>query len=329
MGIQGKRVLIVEDEAGPRRQLHSGLLARGYEPEEVDCGLSALDSIDAAHKRTAPYSCVVADLHLPDIDGLKLLEVIKSRYPSLPVILLVSAGEAEAGQKALALHGDGVLQKPLELEELARLMIDQPEPERAPAVEELSTPSSDSAYVFVRLARGARPVEVFRQLYFLDHVVYCDAVRGEYDLVLLLSVGAGVTLQKVVDESVSGMPGVDSLRVVPLRRPRVSSAIAEFISQYERHHRASPERGRAAEEAHVLAYALVEVESLELESTFPTLYFTEGVVSCDATRGGVDLVLLLQAASFKQLERLLETRVRAVRGVVRARLLPIIEMFRM
>lgn len=329
MGIQGRKILIVETEAGPRRQLRAGLSARGYDPEEVDCGLSALDRIDAAQRRTAPYACIIADAQLPDIDGLKLRDVIKSRYPSLPVILLTAGAESGVREAQGEDVGDGMLRKPLALDELARLMVVQPEPEHATVVDDSAAPSSASAYALVKLAPGAQRADVFRRLYFLEHVVYCDAVRGDHDLVLLLSAPEHVDLQQRAEAAISAIPGVEALQIVALRKPRISAAIAEFISQYERHHRAAPEHGRAAGEDQVLAYALVEVDNVELESTYPTLYFTEGVVSCDATRGGVDLVLLLQAPSFKQLERLVEARLRATRGVLRARLLPIIEMFRM
>ena len=48
-----------------------------------------------------PFSCAVVDIRLPDIDGFKLLKVIKVNYPQLPVIIITgydSDADFRAGQ---------------------------------------------------------------------------------------------------------------------------------------------------------------------------------------------------------------------------------------
>ena len=87
MDAAATKLLLIDDEAGLRRSLRFGLNQLGYEIDESEEGLPALQLIESSFAAGNPYGYVIADISLPDINGLKLLEVIKSRYPELPVIV--------------------------------------------------------------------------------------------------------------------------------------------------------------------------------------------------------------------------------------------------
>jgi len=79
----------------------------------------------------------------------------------------------------------------------------------------------------------------------------------------------------------------------------------------------------------VSAYLFVEVEKGRFAEVFPKLYFMNGVVSCDATRGQYDAVALIQSPNFKGIEKILNEDVRMIDGIARARSVKLITMYEM
>ena len=80
-----KNVLLIDDEAGLRRSVSVGLMQKGYHTEPCESGMKGLETLETLKKRQMPLECAIVDVRLPDIDGFKLLKVIKSYYPDLPV----------------------------------------------------------------------------------------------------------------------------------------------------------------------------------------------------------------------------------------------------
>lgn len=331
METQDKKVLIVDDEAGLRRSLHVGLLQHGYAPDDAEDGLSALARIESSYHDVKPYSFVVADINLPDINGLKLLEVIKSRYPDLPVVLMSGYGTDATPAEVQRRRGDGYLCKPFVVDELTRVLA-QAGSDKATVVEPSEgnvDADSASGYALIKLMAGADRVALFRQLYFFDHVLYCDAVRDRYALVLLLNGPTAADLDKVI-ASVRTLEGVVEVDFMPVARPSIDEGIRGFIAEYEKQHSVSLEDGKAMRTADaMLAYVLLEVAKERFNQTYPVLYFMDSVVSCDTIKGSSDLMLLLEAPSFRELDRIVQDEIRSVPGIMRARLLPIINMFEM
>jgi CheY-like chemotaxis protein len=322
-------VLIVDDEAGLRRSLHFGLAQRGFVTEEVEEALPALRLIESRFQEGRPFQFVVADINLPDINGLKLLEMIKSKYPALPVIVISAYGTEDTGDSVSVKHGDAYLGKPFMVDELAEVMHRIPERH----VEPVEVPgaavqkASVSAYVMVTVRPDADVTGLFRELYYMDDVVYCDAVHDQYDVVLLVNGASTGEVEQVV-RRIEALPGVASAAVQPIVAPVIEPAIAEFIKDYEHHIRREHYHARLAGTA-VSAYLFVEVEKGRFAEVFPKLYFMNGVVSCDATRGQYDAVALIQSPNFKGIERILNEDVRMIDGIVRARSVKIITMYEM
>lgn len=111
----GKRALIVDDEAMTR--LIQTQLAHliGFESEGVASGAHALDAIRAADAAGTPYSLVMVDLNMPDMDGFEVfayMRVLPLRHQ--PVSLLVTAsGVAGIIDDARRVGFADVLIKPL------------------------------------------------------------------------------------------------------------------------------------------------------------------------------------------------------------------------
>jgi two-component system, OmpR family, KDP operon response regulator KdpE len=106
------RVLVADDEAPLRRALSTSLRARGYDVTEASSGEQAVVAV-------ADRACdlVILDLGLGDIEGLEVLERIRSFSP-VPVIVL-TARHTQSDKVALLDAGaDDYVTKPFDTEEL-------------------------------------------------------------------------------------------------------------------------------------------------------------------------------------------------------------------
>jgi CheY-like chemotaxis protein len=91
------RVLVVDDSAMDRRLAQSLLQKRaGIEVITADNGRQALELVQAA----AP-DVVLTDLQMPEMDGLELVEAIRSRHGAIPVVLMTAHGSEEIAVRAL------------------------------------------------------------------------------------------------------------------------------------------------------------------------------------------------------------------------------------
>jgi CheY-like chemotaxis protein/anti-sigma regulatory factor (Ser/Thr protein kinase) len=95
--VRSTKVLVVDDSAMDRR-LARRLIEKytGMIPTLAVDGRDALAAID----RDVP-DIVVTDLHMPEMDGLELVESVRRRLPHLPVILMTAHGSEDTAVQAL------------------------------------------------------------------------------------------------------------------------------------------------------------------------------------------------------------------------------------
>src|ERR1051326_1572859 len=79
-----RRVVVVDDEPGVRESLRM-VLKTDYETVAVGSAAEALDTL-----RTVPVDVVLLDVVMPGVDGMQLLEELRSRFSSLPVLMLTA-----------------------------------------------------------------------------------------------------------------------------------------------------------------------------------------------------------------------------------------------
>jgi DNA-binding response OmpR family regulator len=108
-GSPAARVLVVEDDAGIARSLCRGLARAGYEVQAVGTGAAAL--------AVGPVDVVLLDLGLPDIDGVEVCRLLRSRTDAA-VIVVTARGEEGDRVAALDEGADDYLVKPFGLAEL-------------------------------------------------------------------------------------------------------------------------------------------------------------------------------------------------------------------
>jgi DNA-binding response OmpR family regulator len=114
-----KRILIVEDEDRISSFLGKGLRANGYSTSVARNGEEALTLV-----RTGEFDLMVLDLGLPDIDGLEVLQRIRARDRSIPVVVLTARDAVPDRISGLEGGADDYVTKPFSFEELlARIRV--------------------------------------------------------------------------------------------------------------------------------------------------------------------------------------------------------------
>ncbi len=97
-----------------RQVLHDVLVDAGVETTAVGCGQSALTML-----AVQCFDVLIADVHLPDTNGLVVCDVARERYQDQIVILVTSAQDIERWRlAALQLCADDFLGKPFNIDEI-------------------------------------------------------------------------------------------------------------------------------------------------------------------------------------------------------------------
>ena len=106
-------VICVDDEQDALGQMHLALNSFCKNTICVGSAEKALEAIAAE-----PPDIVVTDVRMTQMSGIELLEVVKSRYPEIAVVIVSAHSEAEYLLAAIRLRADGYLLKPINLYEL-------------------------------------------------------------------------------------------------------------------------------------------------------------------------------------------------------------------
>lgn len=110
------RVLVIDDEPPIRKLLRMGLTTQGYQILEAPNGKTALELL-----KEAP-DLIILDLGLPDMHGHDLLQTIRARNESVPIVVLSSRSDEAGKVKALDLGADDYVTKPFGMDELLARM---------------------------------------------------------------------------------------------------------------------------------------------------------------------------------------------------------------
>ncbi len=111
------RLLVVEDESLLRQQLQHGLEKAGYVVDAAEDGKAGLYFATEFN-----YDAAIIDLGLPEIDGITLIQTIRSVGKSFPILILTARGDWQDKVAGLDAGADDYVVKPFQFEEIvARL----------------------------------------------------------------------------------------------------------------------------------------------------------------------------------------------------------------
>ena len=125
------RILLVEDNPA-----HAELVMRSFENNRIANNITHLEdgeqALDYLHRRGTYSSLaksplphlVLLDLRLPKVDGLEVLDDIKtsSELLSVPVVILTTSGADMDVAKAYKRHANSYLIKPINFEQFTKMM---------------------------------------------------------------------------------------------------------------------------------------------------------------------------------------------------------------
>lgn len=87
---QSENILIVDDEL-PIRQLMTRIVTDdGYRCQSAGSAAEAL-----ALMGKQPFSLLLTDIKMPEMDGLELIEKVKQDYPEVGVLVMTGVGDRE------------------------------------------------------------------------------------------------------------------------------------------------------------------------------------------------------------------------------------------
>jgi len=105
----GRLVVVVDDDALVLRALGRALAAAGYAVRTLATAGELLDG-----ELPADLAGALIDVHLPDMNGLDLMERLRARRPGLPVVLMTAEANSPLRSRALRQGATAWLDKPFE-----------------------------------------------------------------------------------------------------------------------------------------------------------------------------------------------------------------------
>ena len=116
MKVRRRTALVVDDSPAMRGLLRGALAHMGLDAEEAQDGGDAWRALADGR-----FELIVSDLHMPLVDGLKLIALVRSggQHQRTPIVVVTADGTQDDCRRALELGANVVLKKPLQPSELA------------------------------------------------------------------------------------------------------------------------------------------------------------------------------------------------------------------
>ena len=108
-------ILIVEDEALPRKNIRRVLTEEGYTVHEAADGEEAIAAVDAID-----FDLVLTDIKMPKADGMTVLKHVREVAPQTFVVVMTAYASVETAISAMQLGAQDYLLKPIVYEDLLR-----------------------------------------------------------------------------------------------------------------------------------------------------------------------------------------------------------------
>lgn len=109
----GKRIMLIDNEEGLCRMMEAVLLDSGYAVKAYTRSFQAVEEFVAGK-----WDLLVSDIKMPGMDGLEVLQKVKTMDPNIPVIMITAYATVEMSIQALRKGAYDMLTKPFEPEEL-------------------------------------------------------------------------------------------------------------------------------------------------------------------------------------------------------------------
>ncbi len=111
---QKPHILLVDDEQSIREIFSDYLHLKGYQITQARNGREALERL---HRMT--FDLIITDLNMPEINGVELIQKLREKNNSIPVIIITGFPSLDTAIRALKGGATDYLIKPINLEEIS------------------------------------------------------------------------------------------------------------------------------------------------------------------------------------------------------------------
>jgi two-component system response regulator FixJ len=102
-------VFVVDDEISVRQALTEMLRVFGYNVEAYPSAEGLLQSLDARE-----IGCIVADVRMPGMDGIELVQELSRRDPASPVVVISGHADIAMAVAAIKAGAEDFIEKPID-----------------------------------------------------------------------------------------------------------------------------------------------------------------------------------------------------------------------
>jgi DNA-binding NtrC family response regulator len=147
-------LLFIDDEATLRGLMAERLTERGFEVVEADSGERALELLDQF-----AFDIVITDLRLPGIDGSRVIEAARERYPGIVAIVITGFGTVKDAVDAIKRGASDFIAKPFQFDELIHVLQKAMEQRRLTSENAYLRSQLEERYQFGGILGHSRPMQ--------------------------------------------------------------------------------------------------------------------------------------------------------------------------
>jgi DNA-binding NtrC family response regulator len=147
-------LLFIDDEATLRGLMAERLSERGFEVVEADSGERALELLDQF-----AFDVVITDLRLPGIDGSRVIEAARDRYPGIVAIVITGFGTVKDAVDAIKRGASDFIAKPFQFDELIHVLQKALEQRRLTSENAYLRSQLEDRYQFGGILGHSRPMQ--------------------------------------------------------------------------------------------------------------------------------------------------------------------------
>jgi CheY-like chemotaxis protein len=278
---------VIEGEVEDRRMLAEGLSSRGFDVRACKDGVSAIHELEQSHSTSSHFDYVITDAKLTDIAGIKILRVLKSAWPRLPMLVVADEADDSIGDDLERFHNTAAVSRPLVLEDvveaLGQLEPGQTTEEHKHLAQETEKTITAKTYVFASFMEGAAVDNVLAELKAIHGVNEIEQVEGDMQLLLTCWRRSLEDLDTTLSQvrQVQGLEVNKANYVVPAH---LDTDVSHFIEDYNCALEKTIERDDQPQPP--FAYLIVDIDPAELQAIFTKMFFLDNSLECEVTGGG-------------------------------------------
>ncbi len=102
-----KKILVIDDETIIRTSCERTLAPEGYEITSAASGKEGIKFLE-----NEPFSLILLDIKMPDIDGIEILKKITAKWPETKVLMITGYSTVEVAVQSLRLGAYNFIEKP-------------------------------------------------------------------------------------------------------------------------------------------------------------------------------------------------------------------------